>query len=140
MTGRLLSVLLAFSLGASVNLACAQAQDAPKLKELQRTKAGTLEVLLLSTRAALRQGKDSFVIEFRSAADQHPVDVGTVKVNATMTMAGMPPMIGNITAKRTDVGRYAVDSDLGMVGSWRLGLEWDGPAGKGSATMPGNVQ
>ena len=140
MRRRFMWLLPVLSISASVNAGCANGQDAQSLKELQRTKAGAVEVVLLSTRGALRHGKDSFVVEFRSAQDQHLVDAGTVTINATMTMAGMPPMIGNINATRTDVGRYAVDSDLNMVGSWRLGLEWDGPAGKGSATLPGNVQ
>ena len=36
------------------------------LTELQRVKAGALDVVLLSPHDALRHGKDTFVIEFRS--------------------------------------------------------------------------
>jgi hypothetical protein len=50
-------------------------------------------------------------------------------------------MIGNtaITPSGT-AGRYEVATDLGMAGSWRIGLEWDGPAGKGTASLQGRVQ
>ncbi len=62
-------------------------------------------------------------------------------MNATMPMAGMPPMMGSSFVNKTEVaGRYAVDTDLSMVGSWRSQIAWDGPAGKGKCQMPGTVR
>ena len=50
-------------------------------------------------------------------------------------------MLGSIFVTRGDTpGRYVVDADLGMTGTWRLIVEWDGPAGKGSASFPGTVR
>jgi len=110
-----------------------------QLKELQRVKAGGLNVVLLSPGDALQKGKGSFVLEFRDA-NNALADVGTVKVGATMPMAGMAPMFGDCTVLPTPTrGRYEVASDLGMAGTWRLQVSWDGPAGKGSAAMPGSV-
>jgi hypothetical protein len=121
--------------------ACGKSSTTPPLKELQRANAGQLQVVLLSAADALKQGKDQFYLEVRSASDRHLVDVGTVKVSATMPMAGMSPMIGATTVERTEtVGRYAVSTDLGMAGSWRIGVEWDGPQGHGTATLPGTVR
>lgn len=120
--------------------ACGNAEPAPPLKELQRTHAGVLDVVLLSAGDALRQGKDSFVLEFRGP-DGQPVDAGTVKVTATMSMAGMSPMFGETVVKSTATkGRYEVASDLDMAGTWRLAVDWDGPAGRGSASLPGTVR
>jgi len=109
------------------------------LTELQRVKSGTLDVVLFSPRDALRRGKDEFTIEFR-AADDHLVDVGEVRGGATMPMAGTP-MFGSLDVKRTNVaGRYAATGEFSMAGTWRLSIEWNGPAGRGSVTFPGAVQ
>jgi hypothetical protein len=53
-----------------------------------------------------------------------------------MVLAGMAPMLGSVFLEKGDMpGRYKAQTDLGMSGGWRLKLEWDGPAGKGTATM-----
>jgi hypothetical protein len=110
-----------------------------KLTQLQQVRSGPLDVALLSPHDALRHGRDEFVIEFRSA-DGKLVDVGDVRATASMPMSGMP-MLGSINVRRTDApGRYRVESDLSMAGTWRIGAEWEGPAGKGTATFSGAVQ
>ena len=109
------------------------------LTELKRTKSGTLDVVLLSPRDGLRHGNDSFVIEFRSASGGL-TDVGTVRASASMSMSGTP-MMGTIDVARTEVaGRYAATSEFSMAGTWRMTMQWDGPAGPGSVTFPGSVQ
>ncbi len=98
-----------------------------------------VDVVLLSPRDAIRHGKDAFVIEFRAASEGTLVDVGTVKGNATMPMAGMP-MLGRIDVTRTNVaGRYEASSDLSMAGTWRMAIEWNGPMAQGSVTFSGTV-
>lgn len=110
-----------------------------RLTELQKVKSGLLDVVLLSPHEALRHGKDDFIVEFRSA-DGKPVDAGDVRATASMPMAGMP-MFGSISVRRTDVpGRYRADGEFPMAGTWRLGIEWDGPLGRGSVTFSGTVQ
>jgi hypothetical protein len=37
-------------------------------------------------------------------------------------------------------GVYEASGDFGMSGSWKMMLEWDGPAGRGSAPFDGRVQ
>lgn len=123
---------------ATLLAACGR-QDAP-LKELQRAKSGSMDIVLLSSNDAIRQGKDTVVLEFRNASAAL-VDVGTVTVNATMTMAGMAPMIGDgVVTPSATKGRYDVATDLSMAGTWRLNVAWDGPAGKGSVSMPGTAR
>ena len=111
-----------------------------KLTEVQRVRSGMLDVVVLSPHEAIKHGKDSFVIEFRSTSNGTLVDVGDVKGGASMSMSGTP-MLGSVDVKKGDQpGRYNADAQLDMAGTWRLTLEWDGPAGKGSAAFSGSVQ
>jgi hypothetical protein len=99
-----------------------------------------LDVVLLSPRDALRHGQDTFVIEFRRTSGGALVDVGTVQGSATMPMPGMP-MLATIEVTRTSVpGRYEATSDFSMAGTWRMTLQWNGPAGEASVTLTGNIQ
>jgi len=120
--------------------ACGQDKTSdPALTEIQRVKSGALEVVLLSPSQAITHGKDTFIIEFRSGGNL--TDVGTVKANATMPMAGMAPMFGKLALKPSGTpGRYEVESDLGMAGTWQINVEWQGPAGSGSTTLRGAVR
>ena len=109
------------------------------LKEIQRVRAGEIDVVLLSEDGVLSGGRDTWVLEFRRAGEL--VDVGDVKAAATMPMAGMAPMIGDLTIERADqAGRHTVSSNLSMVGAWRLSLEWNGPAGAGTAVVSTTAQ
>ena len=129
-----LSLLVAAAVGA----ACRRADHTTNMIELQRLKSGALDVVLLSRNDALRRGKDTFIIEFRS--DGTLVDVGSVRATANMPMPGMP-MFGSIEVQPTNVrGRYTANSDFGMAGTWRITMEWDGPPGRGSVTFLGSVQ
>jgi hypothetical protein len=110
------------------------------LKELQKVRAGALDVVLLSARDSLKKGKDTFVVEFHSASGGNLVDVGNVQGSANMPMAGMP-MMGSVDVQRTSVpGRYTATAEFSMAGTWRLKLDWDGADGSGSVTFPGTVQ
>ena len=118
--------------------ACGSNETA-QLKELQRVKAGAMDIVLLAPGDSLKQGQGRFVLEFRDAGG-NLVDVGNVMVGASMPMPGMAPMFGESTVTPSATkGRYDVASDLGMAGTWRLQIAWDGPAGKGSASVPGSV-
>ena len=113
--------------------------ESARLTELQRVRSGTIDLVVLSPRDALRHGKDDFIIELRSA-DGSLVDVGDVRASASMSMSGTP-MLGSIDVQRTDVpGRYRAEGDFSMAGTWRLNVQWDGPQGKGSVGFSGSVQ
>ena len=129
--------ILAF-VGATV--ACGPGRGASAPKELQRLRAGTIDVVLLSLRDGLHHGKDAFIMEFRSAPDGRLMDVGDVRATASMPMAGMP-MFGSVEVRRTDVaGRYAADGDFGMAGTWRMTVQWAGSTGEGSVSFAEAVQ
>jgi len=125
---------------AIVMMSACSREPQGSMKELQRTKAGELDVVLLAPSDALPQGKGFAILEFHDGKG-NLVNVGTVKVNATMPMAGMSPMIGGSDVKPTPApGRYEVATDFSMAGSWNLAVEWDGPKGRGSARLPGTVR
>ena len=123
---------------ATLVVACGGAGD-PGLTEVQRVESGDLDIVLLSDDGALNQGKDAFVIEFRNA-DGSLVDVGTVTTSANMPMPNMT-MPGSVEVERSDVpGRYRATGEFGMAGGWQMKVDWDGPAGRGSASFDGTVQ
>ena len=139
MRRRLSAIVGAWAIATAAVAAGCRPADTANLTELQRVKSGTLDIVLLSPRDALRHGKDDFTIEFR-ASDGQLVDVGTVRGGATMPMAGTP-MFGSLDVKRTNLaGRYAATGEFSMAGTWRLSIEWEGPAGHGSTTFVNAVQ
>ena len=117
---------------------CGGGAGAP-LTQLESVKAGALQIVLLADHEALRHGKDTFVLEFRSETGAL-ADVGAVKAGASMPMPGMP-MFGTIDVTRTDVpGRYTAAGEFSMAGRWRIAVEWDGPQGRGQISFSGSVQ
>ena len=138
MSGRSLFCLV---LIAACPLLTACGAEPANLKELRRVRSGSVDVVLLSPRDVLRQGNDTFFVEFRSTADGRLIDVGDLRASATMPMAGTAPMSGAVDVQPTDMkGRYSVDSNLSMAGDWRIGLEWNGGAGRGSAALSAPAQ
>ena len=137
---RLVRVLLVVVLAVSP-VACG-AGEGEHTSEVARVRSGELDVVLLASQPALTPGKAAFTIEFRSASDgARLVDVGAVKAAATMPMAGMAPMMAPVSVAPTETaGRYVARSDLAMAGDWHLAIEWDGPAGRGAASLSPQVQ
>jgi hypothetical protein len=131
-----LLLVMVFCLTAS---GCSRGTPAA-LAKLQSVKTGSLEIVLLSDHEAIRHGKDSFVIEFKSSTNGNLMDVGSVRASASMPMPGTP-MFGSIDVKRTDVpGRYTATGDFSMAGTWRLKVDWDGSGAPGSVSFSRTVQ
>jgi Cu(I)/Ag(I) efflux system membrane protein CusA/SilA len=107
---------------------------------IQTVPLGDLDVVLLSPSGTLREGRNSFTIEFRRRGTNTLVDVGTVRASANMPMPGMV-MSGGLQLVPSGVpGRYSATAEFGMAGAWQMAIEWDGPAGKGSVNFEGGVQ
>jgi len=69
------------------------------------------------------------------------VDVGIVRMSATMPMPGAATMSGSSELKPTPApGRYEVATDLSMAGAWYFQIDWNGPAGRGSARLESRVK
>jgi Cu(I)/Ag(I) efflux system membrane protein CusA/SilA len=109
---------------------------------IETARAGDLVVSLVSADGALRQGRSSFFVEFRSASTNQLVDAGTLRVGATMTMPGMSMQASTDVSGASPPGRYQVSSQFSMAGVWKLNFEWSGGTGApaGSLTINGDVQ
>ena len=98
-----------------------------------------MTVVLISPTGTLRQGQNSFTIEFRRG-NGSLADVGAVRMSGHMAMPGMV-MPGAVEVSRTSVpGRYQATGEFGMAGAWQMAIEWDGPAGRGSVNFEGTVR
>ena len=107
---------------------------------VQTIHAGNLDIALLSPTGTLRQGRNSFTVEFRRTGTTTLVDVGIVRASANMSMPGMV-MSGGVEVVPGGVpGRYAATAEFGMAGTWQMAIEWSGPAGQGSVNFQGGVQ
>ncbi len=114
------------------------AQDPSRI--VQKVRSDAIDIVLLSPTGTLRQGRNTFAIEFRQAGDSKPIDVGSVRASAAMPMPGMV-MSAGLQVRPTGVpGRYTATADFGMAGAWRFSLQWSGAAGQGSANFEGSVQ
>jgi Cu(I)/Ag(I) efflux system membrane protein CusA/SilA len=107
---------------------------------LETVRANDLVVTISNPQGGLRTGSNQFQIEFRSAATNELADVGTVQLAASMSMPGMVMTSPISIAPSGRPGVYDATGEFGMAGSWRMTIEWNGPAGRGSAAFEGNVQ
>jgi Cu(I)/Ag(I) efflux system membrane protein CusA/SilA len=114
--------------------------DRPAGQVIQRVRSGEVEIVLLSDDGVLRQGRNRFVIEFRRPGTDDFVDVGRVSAGATMPMPGMVMSSGLEVEPTETPGRFRATAEFGMAGAWQVALDWDGPAGRGSARFEGGVQ
>ena len=105
-----------------------------------RVRAGNVVATLSNTSGTLRTDGNRLVLAFRSASTDGPVDVGTVQLAGSMAMPGMLMQSPMAVVPTGRPGVYEVTGDLGMAGSWQMTLQWNGPAGQGSASFEGNVR
>jgi hypothetical protein len=132
-------------IGALIILALAlsgcKSASAPATKEIESHSAGDVVISLANEKGELAQGQNSFVIAFRSASKNEPIDPGKVTVESSMAMPGMAPMTAPIELESMGkTGQYTVKGEFGMSGAWRFEVRWDGPAGQGSTSFNSNVR
>jgi Cu(I)/Ag(I) efflux system membrane protein CusA/SilA len=116
-----------------------RAVDSPAGAPVQQIRSGDLTIVLSSPTGALHMGRNAYTFEFRGA-NGSLIDVGVVRSSANMTMPGMA-MSGGVEVSRTTApGRYQATAEFGMAGAWKMAIEWDGPAGRGSVDFEGPVR
>lgn len=109
-----------------------QLVGAANLKPIHTQKTKDLVISLMSESGQWKPGKNSFGLEFASAKDKQPVDVGKVTLSTSMAMPGMAPMVAGATVTPEKPGRYAGTIQFPDGGTRQVTINWDGPAGKGS--------
>ena len=123
------------ALGAAA-AGCGPTEDVSGTVEIRKVRADTLDVVVLSSHGRLRRGQETFIVEFRSASDGALVDAGTVRASANIRRTGTGPKFTTVEVRPGDVpGRYLASGEFDMPGTWRLGVEWAGPAGRSSTEV-----
>jgi AcrB/AcrD/AcrF family protein/YtkA-like protein len=107
---------------------------------LERVQSGDLVITLSNPAGELRLGSNRFRLEFRSARTNELVDVGTVQLAGSMPMGTMTMSAAMTVTPTGTPGVYDGDASFGMAGSWPITIEWDGPAGRGTAAFEGDVR
>ena len=124
-------LIVALSLGILM-MAGALAATAADMKPIHTQKTKDVTVALQNESGQWKEGKNTFVLEFTSAQDKKPVDVGKVSLSTSMAMPGMAPMLAGATLTPDGPGRYRGTIEFPDRGARQLTVTWDGPAGKGS--------
>jgi Cu(I)/Ag(I) efflux system membrane protein CusA/SilA len=137
----LVVVVLIGSLVWSARRAATTPSESTQANDVVHTvRSGEVEILLRAPGRVFRQGRNTFMVEFRSPQSHSLVDAGSVRASANMTMPGMVTSSGMQLQPSGTPGRYRGTADFGMAGAWQFAIDWDGPAGRGSASFEGKVQ
>ena len=120
-------------LGVLVVMGAAGSAWSAEAKVIQTHKTKDVVITLKSESGQWSKGKNTFVVEFTTAKNPQPLDVGKVGLDTSMTMAGMSPMVAGATlAPDKTPGRYLGTIEFADTGTRQVTVTWDGPAGKGS--------
>ena len=100
-----------------------------------------LTATIANANGNLRKGSQEFTLTFTDASGK-PVDVGAVAFNNHMAaMGSMGAMNNAATLKTTGTpGVYSGKVEIEMAGEWQAQITYEGPAGKGSFTLPINAK
>lgn len=115
---------------------------APTGKVIKSGPAGNnLTVSLSSADGTIRKGKQDFSLAFADSSGK-PVEVGAVSLNFFMpAMGSMSAMNNPATFTTTSTpGAYRGQANIEMTGEWQAQINYEGPAGKGKATLPVTAQ
>ena len=124
-------LIVALSLGVLMMVG-PLAAIAADMKAIHTHKTKDVTVTLLNEAGQWKEGKNDFVLEFESAQDKKPVDVGKVSLNTSMGMPGMAPMVTGARLTPEGPGRYRGTIEFPDRGARQVTVTWDGPAGQGS--------
>jgi hypothetical protein len=132
--------LCAFAL-ATLLLGSCKSSAVAETKEIQTQQTKDLTIVLLNEKGELAMGQNRFIIAFRSASNNQPIDVGTVTLSSSMAMPAMAPMTAAMELEPAGTtGQYTAKSEFPMSGAWKFEVRWDGPAGRGTTSFNTNVR
>ncbi len=122
--------------------ACGSQSGTNTGKVIKSAPAGNnLTVELSNEDGALKHGDEEFFVTFKDSSGK-PVDVGAVSLNFHMpAMGAMAAMNNSATFTTTATpGVYRGKAKIEMAGSWQAQITYEGPAGKGQASIPVTAQ
>ena len=103
-------------------------------------KVNDLTVNFIHPKGELRHADNEVLIEFRDTASGDLVDVGTVKFDLDMNMAGMAMHAGSDIKPTGTPGQYRAKVTPDMAGGWTASLRYEGPRGNGNVSFSVNVK
>ena len=112
--------------------------NAPSGKTIATGPAGNnLTATIANADGSLKKGSQEFTLTFTDASGK-PVDVGSVAFNNHMgAMGSMAEMNHAATLTTTGTpGVYRGKLDIDATGEWQAQITYEGPAGKGSFSLP----
>lgn len=114
--------------------------DTPPGAVIRTVESDGVEITLRSADGRLHQGRNTFVIEFRSTATRRLSEVGAVRGSGAMPMPGMA-MSGALEVAATSApGRYTAVAEFGMAGTWQFVIEWTSSGQSHRVAFGGAVQ
>jgi Cu(I)/Ag(I) efflux system membrane protein CusA/SilA len=99
----------------------------------------TVGELTVGVYGDLHNGQSEVMVRFTDSAGRAK-DVGDVKTDLNMNMAGMVMNSGSDVTKTNTPGVYRAKLQPQMGGDWVMKLYWHGPAGDGQVEIPVNVK
>lgn len=100
-----------------------------------------LTATVSNAEGVLRKGKQEFTLTFADTSGK-PVDVGSVAFNNHMAAMGSMGAMNNAATLTTTgtPGVYSGKVEIEMAGGWQAQITYEGPAGKGSFSLPINAK
>lgn len=100
-----------------------------------------LTVSIATSDGVLRHGNSQFTLTFADSSGK-PVDVGAVAVTFYMPQMGTMQAMNNPATFTTTAtpGVYSGKANIEMAGEWQARITYEGPAGRGEASLPVTAQ
>lgn len=114
----------------------------PSGKSMATGPAGNnLTATIGNSDGTIKKGSQEFTLTFADASGK-PVDVGSAALNLHMAAMGSMVAMNNAATLTTTgtPGVYKGKVEVEMTGEWQAQITYEGPAGKGSFTLPINAK
>ena len=142
MTRKLLTLTLSVLVAIFVAACSSGGGSASTAKQIKGGSAGNdLTMSISNADGILRKGKQDLTLTFADTSGK-PVDVGSASLNFFMPAMGSMAAMNDpaVLTTTSTPGVYSAKVDIEMSGEWQAQVKYDGPKGKGSATLPITAQ
>ena len=137
-----LAIALVLGALAIVTAACSSSSTTDSGKVIKSASAGNnLTVALATSDGVLKKGNNEFMLTFTDSSGK-PVDVAAVSLTFHMPQMGTMAEMNDAATFTTTAtpGVYSGRANIQVGGEWQVKITYEGPAGRGQASFPINVQ